>query len=131
MSEGIVYVITNPAMPGFVKVGITMQDDLRKRINNLSGTNVPYAFQVRYAARVSDARFIEQSILGGLDHARVKGREFLEMPWERIVQLLKMVEHEDVTPDSDDTILDSRDKVSRNVFCCWKHCFVEYFVFYK
>jgi len=37
----IVYVVTNPAMPGLVKIGYTSQADANDRIAQLYGTGVP------------------------------------------------------------------------------------------
>ena len=43
-SKGIVYVLTNAAMPGLVKIGKTAQKDLNKRLEQLYGTGVPVPF---------------------------------------------------------------------------------------
>jgi len=32
VSEGIVYILTNAAMPGFIKIGLTQQDDVSLRV---------------------------------------------------------------------------------------------------
>ena len=39
----IVYVLTNPAMPGIVKIGMT--DDLQRRLSQLYNTSVPVQFE--------------------------------------------------------------------------------------
>ena len=45
MSElSVVYVLTNPAMPGLVKIGRTDQDDANTRIAQLYTTGVPVPF---------------------------------------------------------------------------------------
>ena len=53
MSEGIVYVLTNPAMPGMVKIGKTGRE-VEARLNDLYTTGVPLPFECAYAARVAD-----------------------------------------------------------------------------
>ena len=45
MEYGIVYLLTNPYMPGLVKIGMTKQEDLEKRMKELYTTGVPVAFE--------------------------------------------------------------------------------------
>ena len=52
MSEGIVYVLTNPAMPGMVKIGKTGRE-VEARLNDLYTTGVPLPFECAYAGRVA------------------------------------------------------------------------------
>jgi len=33
MSSGIVYILTNAAMPGYIKIGMTQQDDVSLRVD--------------------------------------------------------------------------------------------------
>jgi hypothetical protein len=40
----IVYVLTNPAMPGLVKIGKTTQVEVEERMKQLYGTGVPVPF---------------------------------------------------------------------------------------
>lgn len=35
MEYGIVYLLTNPVMPGLVKIGMTAQEDIDKRMKEL------------------------------------------------------------------------------------------------
>ena len=53
MNEGIVYVLTNPAMPKLVKIGKTGRG-VETRLNDLYTTGVPLPFEYAYAARVED-----------------------------------------------------------------------------
>ena len=39
-----VYLLTNPSMPGMVKIGYTAQNDAKKRIDGLYTTGVPFPF---------------------------------------------------------------------------------------
>ena len=45
--SNIVYVLTNPAMPGIVKIGKTNRDDPQVRMNELYTTGVPLPFEGR------------------------------------------------------------------------------------
>lgn len=38
MEYGIVYLLTNPVMPGLVKIGMTAQEDIDKRMKELYTT---------------------------------------------------------------------------------------------
>ena len=53
MPEGIIYVLTNEAMPGYVKVGKT-STSVAQRIRELDSTSLPFPFECYYAARVVD-----------------------------------------------------------------------------
>ena len=44
MEYGIVYLLTNPVMPGLVKIGMTTQEDIDKRMKELYTTGVPVPF---------------------------------------------------------------------------------------
>jgi len=50
---GIVYLLTNPFMPGLVKIGMTAQEDIDKRMKELYTTGVPVPFECRYACKVN------------------------------------------------------------------------------
>lgn len=71
---GFVYVLTNPAIPGMVKVGMT-QDSPRARAAALSShTGVPSAFRVAWYAEVQDCAAVEGAVKRALDRYRVNGR---------------------------------------------------------
>ena len=42
---GIVYLLTNPVMPGWVKIGMTTQEDIDKQMKELYTTGVPIPFE--------------------------------------------------------------------------------------
>lgn len=52
MDYGIVYLLTNPVMPGLVKIGMTTQEDIDKRMKELYTTGVPVPFECQFACRV-------------------------------------------------------------------------------
>jgi len=59
-SLSIVYVLTNSAMPGLVKIGYTSQDDANSRIAQLYTTGVPVPFTIEYACKVQNAEEVEK-----------------------------------------------------------------------
>ncbi len=99
MSE-IVYVLTNEAMPGYVKVGRT--SDLKERIHSLSRpSGVPLPFEVYYASEVDNAQKDELWLHSVFADRRVREeREFFKIDPERVVAALKRIEKKDVTPRS-------------------------------
>lgn len=77
MPEGFVYILTNAAMPGYVKIGMSEQDDVGVRVRQLDNTSAPLPFEVHYAARVPDCRKVERTlhfVFG--EHRRRSNREF-------------------------------------------------------
>ena len=56
MEYGIVYLLTNPAMPDLVKIGMTTQEDIDKRMKKLFTTGVPLPFECQYARKVTAPR---------------------------------------------------------------------------
>lgn len=101
MSE-IIYILTNEAMPGYVKIGKT-NNNLEQRIRELSGsTSVPLPFTVFYACTVKDSQFVEHQLHDAFDDSRVNPkREFFRVTPERVVAALKLAEIENITPTKD------------------------------
>jgi hypothetical protein len=95
---GIVYILTNEAMPGYIKVGRTI--NLADRVKELSrATGVPLPFEVFYAAEVDDVDFVERQLHEAFGRTRVaENREFFTETPERVVAAIKLRELRDVTP---------------------------------
>jgi T5orf172 domain len=72
--RGWVYVITNRAMPGLVKVGFSTKDPML-RAQELSSTGVPHSFEVAFDALVFEARTVEQKTHAKLASFR-EGKEW-------------------------------------------------------
>ena len=105
MSEGIVYILTHPAMDGYVKIGRT--DNLPDRLRSLFNTSVPAPFNCYFAAKVSDMEAVEQSIHEVFGDRRVHPRrEFFTADPHRVRVALQMVALEEVNasgiPEQDD-----------------------------
>ena len=52
--SNIVYVLTNPAMPGIVKIGMTDNPDVQLRMGQLYTTGVPLPFDCVIAREIAD-----------------------------------------------------------------------------
>ena len=59
---GIVYVLTNSAMPGLTKIGMTTQEGVTSRLNQLYTTGVPVPFECDYACQVKDCEKVEAAL---------------------------------------------------------------------
>jgi len=94
----IVYVLTNPAMPGLVKIGKTNQSEVDGRMRQLYGTGVPLPFECAFACQVADATDVEKALHFAFGHFRLNpNREFFKLEPERVIALLKLLEVKDVT----------------------------------
>ncbi|MYG27883.1 MAG: GIY-YIG nuclease family protein [Boseongicola sp. SB0677_bin_26] len=100
--SGIVYVLTNEAMPGLVKIGRTTQDDPQVRMDQLynGATGVPVPFDCVMAVRVEDPRSAEKALHAAFGPQRINpGREFFEIDPAQVAALLDVIGFEDVTPE--------------------------------
>ena len=98
----IIYILTNEAMPGYVKIGKT-STSLEQRIRELSSsTSIPLPFTCFYACTVKDSAFVEHQLHDAFDDSRINPkREFFQIAPERVVSALKLAEIEDITPKKD------------------------------
>lgn len=98
-SEGMIYILTNVAMPGYVKIGKTITS-VEQRIRELSQASaVPLPFECPYAARVADMNQVEKAFHDAFgDHRINPKREFFNISPDRVVAVLKLLAIEDVTP---------------------------------
>tara|TARA_Y100001968_G_scaffold85941_1_gene77010 strand:- start:690 stop:1307 length:618 start_codon:yes stop_codon:yes gene_type:complete len=98
MNEGIVYVLTNPAMPGMVKIGKTGRQ-VETRLSDLYSTGVPLPFECEYAARVTDMDKVEKAFHQAFGPNRVNPkREFFDIEPEQAIAVLELMAIEDMTP---------------------------------
>jgi hypothetical protein len=86
----IVYVLTNEAMPGLIKIGRTTSD-LATRIRGLYQSGVPLPFELFYACQVQDSAFVERQLHEAFgDHRISKNREFFRLAPERAKAALSL-----------------------------------------
>ena len=96
---GIVYVLTNPAMPGLVKIGKTSRAEVEIRLNELYSTGVPVPFECAYAAKVANMEAVERAFHQAFGPYRINAkREFFQIERDQAIALLKLMAVEDVTP---------------------------------
>ena len=94
----IVYVLTNPAMPGLVKIGKTTQLEIDARLRQLYGTGVPVPFDCEYACHVRDAGEVERALHLAFGGSRVNpNREFFKIEPERVIAVLRLLKVDDIT----------------------------------
>lgn len=92
MSAGIVYILTNEAMPGYVKIGLTRQNDVGERVRQLDNTSIPVPFECYFAAYVPDCAKLERTMhfVFGEKRAR-RSREFFMIDPDLAKAIIELV----------------------------------------
>ncbi len=97
-NKQIVYVLTNPSMPGLVKIGKTTQLEIDDRMKQLYSTGVPVPFECAFACNVKDATEVEKAIHFAFGLNRINpNREFFKVDPERIIAILKLLKVDEIT----------------------------------
>ncbi len=102
MEYGIVYLLTNPVMPGLVKIGMTTQKEIEQRMKELYTTGVPLPFECQFACKVkkTDCAKIEKALHTAFGPQRINAnREFFRIQVEQAKAILELFHHEDITTD--------------------------------
>jgi hypothetical protein len=98
VSLSVVYVLTNPAMPGMVKIGRTASEDAATRIAQLYSTGVPFPFKLEFACRVGNPDEVEFALHRAFSPNRVNPkREFFSIEPDQAIAILKLLHVEDAT----------------------------------
>ena len=94
-----VYILTNEAMPGLIKIGRTTTS-VKQRISELNApAGIPLPFTCYYAARVEDCLKVEKRLHEAFgDHRVREKREFFRLSPNRAQAALELAALEDVTP---------------------------------
>jgi hypothetical protein len=96
----IIYVLTNEAMPGIVKIGRT-SGNVQERMRSLFSTSLPLPFECAYAAEVGDSALVERTLHALFsDHRISPNREFFRLTSEKVIIALRLAQHTDVTPST-------------------------------
>jgi hypothetical protein len=97
---GVIYILSNPAMPGLVKLGKTT--NLPARLKQLYSTGVPVPFHCVFAKRVDNYHQVERKLHAGLRSQREnENREFFRIAEEEVINFLELIPGEEVTPTED------------------------------
>jgi hypothetical protein len=100
---GIVYILTNPCLDGWVKIGETNKNDIQERLDGLNNqTAIPLSFRPYALYHVENALKIEKAIQGIIDAAnpklrsievkgngKIREREFYRMTPEQAFDIFK------------------------------------------
>ena len=112
---GIVYLLTNRAMPGLVKIGHikdSTEKNTKARMNELyyGSSGVPVPFDCYYACEIEDADKVETNLLNAFQEERINmRREFLALNPDKLKEILQIAPHTDVTP-KDSVVEDQEDR---------------------
>ncbi len=117
---GIVYVLTNQAMPGIVKIGMTTRNNIDERMRELFSTGVPVPFECAFACTVpaSNCAKIEKALHTAFAPNRVHAsREFFKITPTQAIAILELFDikqeiTDEVNREIDDD-LTGEDKASR------------------
>jgi hypothetical protein len=91
LAKGYLYILSNPAMPGLLKIGLTMRT-VPDRVAELSAaTGVPSAFAVEAYFESSDPQQHEKTVHRKLQKRRVTGKEFFRVRLDEAVECLRAV----------------------------------------
>ena len=99
-SLSVVYVLTNPAMPGMVKIGRTSHDDAKTRIDQLYTTGVPVPFELKFVCKVPNSEEVEKALHTAFAPHRINPkREFFEIEAAQAIAILKLLHVQDATAE--------------------------------
>ena len=97
--EGIIYLLSNPAMPGIIKIGKTTKEDVKVRMKELYASGVPLPFECVYAARVTNIDEVEKALHMAFSPDRLNPkREFFEIEAGQAIAIIRLIESQNVTP---------------------------------
>ncbi len=85
---GWVYIVTNKAMPGIVKVGYTERHP-NERVREFNRTGVPYGYVVEYAIQVAEPYQLEQDAHCTLSSCRA-GKEWFKCTVAHATSVIQM-----------------------------------------
>ena len=110
----IIYILTNEAMPGLVKIGLT-NDSVEARLTQLSThTGVPLPFECYFAAEVKDAAKLEKILHQIFAENRINPkREFFRIDPEKVVLAIGIGDFKEVTPGEADLEEEEKDALEK------------------
>ena len=113
--KGYVYILSNPSMPGLVKIGMSSASG-HVRAKQLYQTGVPTPFVIEFEVYVEHYQEVENNVHLMLDSFRLSGREFFKVEIQHaITSLLDVVASIYAMLVTDEHFIMSDDQVAR--FC--------------
>lgn len=91
---GWVYVISNPSMPGIVKIGMTSVNVPRRLAQLSSGTSVAMPFELEWSGWFDDCVKAESLAHDQFRERRINGREFFKISPEEAAKFLSQIQQE-------------------------------------
>lgn len=93
---GLVYLLSNPAMPGIYKIGKTSRSDIAARMKELYSTGVPTRFECVKACRVENCTQVEKALHQAFAPNRINPeREFFRIEPEQVLAILELLDQKD------------------------------------
>lgn len=90
--QGFIYVLTNPTMPGIVKIGITNRSVENRASELTSSTGVAMPFEVAFQLRVSDMVLAEEMVFTRISQKRLSSkREFFSLSLDEAQAVIEQV----------------------------------------
>jgi len=100
--KGIVYVLSNVSMPGYIKIGKTTTSITQRILELSSSTSIPLPFECNYATEVDSMNEVEHALHDAFgDHRVNPRREFFKIAPERVIAVLRLLSTKDITPSID------------------------------
>ena len=93
MTRGLVYILTNPSLDGWVKIGKTDNEDIGERLNSLNrATELPLSFRCYATYAVDNPGDVEERIHSILDLANysLRAREMQTNGRERVREFFRL-----------------------------------------
>jgi ribosomal protein S27E len=78
--HGFVYILSNPCMPGLIKIGMTENDVFQRAAELSKSTGVPEPYVVEAYTASQDPRQSESALHSLFEKKRKPNREFFELP---------------------------------------------------
>ncbi|MGA2177041.1 MAG: GIY-YIG nuclease family protein [Verrucomicrobiota bacterium] len=94
---GYIYILVNPSMDGFVKIGKTTREPEARAKELSQATGVATPFYVAYSIRVADCQSAEEYVYTVLEYngfQRTPNREFFRIPLRKAIEVLMLVEQQ-------------------------------------
>lgn len=87
--KGWVYVISNAAMPGILKIGFSLKDPML-RAQELANTGSPHPYEVEYEVLIENPREVEQ-LAHKLLQKKLEGKKWFRCSLEEAIHSIKSV----------------------------------------